>query len=137
MRAFAAALLMLFSVSLAGAVEEADRSAIRGVIESQIEAFKRDDAAGAFAMAAPNIKQRFGTQERFLSMVREAYKPVHRPQTYAMGDVEETSIGLTQYVQIQDAEGVDWTAVYTVERQPDGSWKITGCSLLKAPGERA
>ena len=88
-------------------------------------------------MAAPNIKERFGTQERFLSMVREGYKPVYRPQSYAMGDIEESHVGLTQHVQIQDAEGVDWTAVYTVERQPDGSWKITGCYLIKAPGERA
>ena len=137
MRALVTVLFLLLTATTAGAVEEADRSAIRGVIESQLEAFKRDDAAGAFAHAAPNIKERFGTEERFLSMVREAYKPVHRPRAYNMGKLEETHVGPTQYVQIQDAEGEDWTAVYTVERQPDGSWKITGCYLQKAPGERA
>jgi hypothetical protein len=114
MRAFVTALLLL-TATVAGAVEEADRSAIRGTIESQLEAFKRDDAAGAFAQAAPNIKERFGTEERFLSMVRDAYKPVYRPRTYSMGNLEETHVGLTQYVQIQDAEGEEWTAVYTVE----------------------
>lgn len=137
MRALVTALLLLLTATVASAVEEADRSAIRGAIESQLEAFKRDDAAGAFALAAPNIKERFGTDERFLSMVREAYKPVYRPRTYAMGDLEQTHVGLTQYVQIQDAEGEDWTAIYTVERQTDGSWKITGCYLQKAAGERA
>jgi hypothetical protein len=137
MRALAAVLLLFCGMTVAEAVEESDRAAIRGAIESQLEAFKRDDAAGAFAQAAPSIKERFGTQERFLSMVREAYRPVYRPQSYAMGHFEETGGVLAQSVQIQDAEGVDWTAVYTVERQPDGSWKIAGCSLLRAPGERA
>ena len=136
MRALVTLFLFLLAATTAGAVEDADRSAIRGAIESQLEAFKRDDAAGAFAHAAPNIKERFGTEDRFLSMVREAYKPVYRPRTYAMGNLEETHVGLTQYVQIQDAEGEEWTAVYTVDRQADGSWKITGCYLQKAPGER-
>jgi hypothetical protein len=27
---------------------------------------------------------------------------------------------------------VSWEALYTLERQPDGSVRITGCSLLKA-----
>jgi hypothetical protein len=31
-----------------------------------------------------------------------------------------------------DAEGVPWEALYTLEEQPDGSVKIIGCVLLKA-----
>jgi len=137
MRALVTALLLIVTATDAGAAEEADRAAIRGVIESQIEAFRRDDAAGAFAFAAPNIRERFGTDERFMAMVREGYRPVYRPRTYAMGELKETHVGLTQDVRIQDTEGEDWTAFYTVERQADGSWKITGCYLTKAPGERA
>ena len=137
MRALVTAVLLAITATVAGAVEEADRAAIRGAIESQIEAFRRDDASGAFAFAAPNIKERFGTDERFMAMVRDGYKPVYRPKRYAMGDLKETHVGLTQDVRIQDAEGEDWTAFYTVERQSDASWKITGCYLTKAPGERA
>jgi hypothetical protein len=29
---------------------------------------------------------------------------------------------------------VPWEALYTLERQPDGSIKISGCVLVKAPG---
>ena len=137
MRALVTAVLLAVTATVAGAVEEADRAAIRGAIESQIEAFKRDDAAGAFAFAAPNIRERFGTDERYMAMVRDGYKPVYRPKSYTMGDLKETHVGLTQGVRIQDVESEDWTAFYTVERQPDGSWKITGCDLTKTPGERA
>jgi hypothetical protein len=31
-----------------------------------------------------------------------------------------------------DTNGEAWEALYTLEQQPDGSLKITGCSLLKA-----
>jgi hypothetical protein len=39
-------------------------------------------------------------------------------------------------VHIVDENGTAWDALYTLERQVDGSFKITGCSLLKA-GESA
>ena len=34
-------------------------------------------------------------------------------------------------VHIVDSDGVPWEAIYTLERQSDGSLKITGCMLLK------
>jgi len=39
---------------------------------------------------------------------------------------------IAQRVHIIDANGEAWEALYTLEQQPDGSLKITGCSLLKA-----
>ena len=35
-------------------------------------------------------------------------------------------------MHIVDANGEMWEALYTLEREPDGSLKITGCTLLKA-----
>jgi hypothetical protein len=31
-------------------------------------------------------------------------------------------------------EGMDWIAIYTLEQQPDGTWRISGCYLAKALG---
>ena len=47
MRALVTAVLLAITATVAGAVEETDRAAIRGAIESQIEAFRRDDASSA------------------------------------------------------------------------------------------
>jgi ketosteroid isomerase-like protein len=132
--ALAAALILV--TGLAGAAEESDRSAVRGVIEAQIEAFRRDDAGAAYAFAAPGIRQLFPTEERFMTMVREHYKPVYRPRHLAFGDLKQVADGgLEQRVEIQDAEGVDWVALYTLGKEADGSWRITGCVLIKAPGQ--
>jgi hypothetical protein len=39
---------------------------------------------------------------------------------------------VAQQVHIVDANGESWEALYTLERERDGSLKIIGCVLLKA-----
>ncbi len=40
-------------------------------------------------------------------------------------------------MSLQDEAGIDWVALYTLQRQVDGQWRITGCQLKKAPGDAA
>ena len=107
--------------------------AIRGVIQAQLEAFRRDDGEAAFAHASPGIRAMFGDAATFLEMVRAGYAPVHRPR-----EVEFRGLGLedgrpTQRVLLVGPDGVPVIARYTMERQPDGSWRIAGCVLERAP----
>jgi hypothetical protein len=127
----AVASAMFFSVA-AFAFSESDRAESRAVIERQIEAFRHDDGAAAFAFASPELQTLFQNPERFMSMVRNGYQPVYRPKTYSFSGVTESEAGLTDTLTIEDAEGGAWTAVYTLEKQPDGSWKITSCHIEKA-----
>jgi hypothetical protein len=135
MRALFAAVFMICALGQTLAASESDRSAIRGIIQDQIEAFKRDDAARAFSYATPALQNMFGSQERFMAMVKEGYKPVYRPRSYTMGEFKDTPDGTSLSVQIQDLEGMDWVAIYTLEQQPDGTGRIRGCFLAKAPGQ--
>lgn len=141
MRGRFARVLILTGVLLASgahrvdAIDDADRAATRSVIERQIEAFRSDDAAGAYALASPTIQRMFPSEGRFLDMVREGYRPVYRPRSYDFGELREMGTGLEQAVGVQDAAGVDWDAIYSLERQADGSWKISGCRLVKRPGD--
>lgn len=137
MRLLLAVLVATFIAGAAGAETEADRSAIRGIVQDQIEAFKRDDAARAFSHAAPSLQRMFGSQDRFMALVKEGYKPVYRPRSYAFGEFKDGPDGPSLSVDIQDNDGIDWVALYTLEQQPDGSWRISGCYLLKAPGQTA
>lgn len=134
MRTVLFALLLTLS-SAAQALEEADRGPIRAVIERQIEAFRRDDAAAAYAQAAPSIQGLFPSQEGFMRMVGEGYAPVYRPRTFSFAEERDGAAGPIQTVRIQDEEGRDWIALYSLERQPDGTWRISGCSLTREPGE--
>jgi hypothetical protein len=116
--------------------DEADRTAIRGVIERQIEAFRRDDGEAAFGFAAPSIRQMFGTVETFMAMVRDGYRPVYRPQAWRFGAVQMIDDMIVQKVHIVGPDGAPVTAFYIMERQPDGTWRIAGCSL-GAPEEES
>ena len=65
-------------------------------------------------------------------MVQQAYPPVYRHRRFEFGEARAAQGRIAQRVHIIDADGEAWEALYTLEQQPDGSWKITGCSLLKA-----
>ena len=124
--------------SVASAVDAAGRDAARAVVERQIEALRRDDAATAYAQAAPAIQGMFPSPETFVAMVREGYAAVARARRYSVDRIEEAGDdGLALGVTLQDEDGTDWAALYSLERQPDGAWRITGCRLAKAPGSNA
>ena len=37
-------------------------------------------------------------------------------------------------VRLTDADGGQWLATYSLERQPDKSWRISGCDVQPATG---
>ncbi|WP_335645565.1 DUF4864 domain-containing protein [Methylobacterium durans] len=101
----------------------------------QVEALGRDDAPAAYALAAPSIQALFPTPDVFIGMVRTNYGAIYRHRSFVFGAAREDGAdGLSQDVAIQDSYGIDWTASYSLQRQADGEWRITGCRLTKEPG---
>lgn len=109
---------------------EPDRRAIRQVIESQIQAFLRDDGATAFSFATPSIQSQFQTPDVFMQMVRSGYQPVYRPQAVTFKDIIEFNGGPAQRVVVIGPDGVPVMAVYPMRQMPDGAWRIDGCFIL-------
>jgi hypothetical protein len=109
-----------------------DITAAQGVISAQEQAFGRDDAATAYSYAAPAIRKQFPGADTFMSMVRDAYTPVYRHKSFEFGPAQVEGDWIAQRVHIVDANGEMWEALYTLEREADGTLKITGCTLLKA-----
>ena len=109
-----------------------DVATAQSVIRAQEQAFGRDDFATAYSHAAPAIRQIFPDPESFMAMVRNSYAPVWRHKSFEFGEARAADGKIAQRVHILDAEGVPWEALYTLELQPDGSLKISGCVLLKA-----
>ena len=112
-------------------VTGSDLIEIRTVIHRQIEAFRRDDARGAFALASPGVQQAFGSPQAFLEVVRMAYRAVYRPGKVAFLDPMILSGDVVQQVQITDRAGGVWLAYYSMQRQADGSWRTNGCHLVQ------
>jgi hypothetical protein len=123
-------LALLFSLS-PPALAADDVAAAQSVIRSQEQAFSRDDAAAAYSYAAPAIKEIFPEADIFMLMVQNSYAPVYRHRSFEFGEARAEGDEVAQRVHIIDADGEAWEALYTLERQGDGSLKITGCSLLK------
>jgi hypothetical protein len=116
--------------------DDADRGAIVTVISRQIDAFRRDDGSAAFGFASPSIQSMFGTPENFMQMVRRSYRPVYRPRDVRFEELLEHDGQLLQRVVLVGPEAEVVVALYEMQRQPSGEWRINGCFLLQAP-ERA
>jgi hypothetical protein len=130
MRAFVLLLALLLGWSAPAFAD--DVAAAQGVIRAQEQAFGRDDAGAAYSHAAPEIRQLFPQADIFMQMVQQGYPPVYRHKSFEFGEARAANGRVAQRVHIVDADGEAWEAMYTLELQPDGSMKITGCSLLKA-----
>ena len=125
-------LLVALLVGFGAPARADDIAAAQKVIRAQEQAFSRDDAAAAYSHAAPAIQEMFPHPEMFMAMVRGSYVPVYRHKSFEFGEARVADGKIAQRVQIVDGDGVFWEALYTLEQQPDGSLKISGCSLLKA-----
>ena len=136
MRQALAALVLMFGFAGPGwaqtELSAADRAAIRTVITQQIEAFQHDDGEAAFAFASRSIQEQFGGPDRFLTMVRRAYPAVHRPRAVDFSELLLGNDTVVQQVELVGPEGEAALALYSMERDPAGLWRISGCTLVKS-----
>ena len=136
----AAVLALVLLAGPAGLAEPADagdRDAVRGVIEAQLAAFARDDAEAAFGFASPEIQARFGDPETFIDMVRAAYRPVYRPAAVRFLDLDRSGARPVQKVLVTAEDDTVFLALYVMQRQANGGWRIAGCVLSRWEGGRA
>lgn len=128
--------VLLFCNSISAAVAESfwpttqEWGEIRNVIQSQLDAFERDDDATAYSYTAPIVRQRFPTQEAFMKMVREKYSPVYRPREVKFLTPSIIVGQIMQGIEFMSDENQLLVAIFTMERQVDKTWKIASCDLL-------
>lgn len=112
--------------------EESTAARSRAIIEQQFEAFTRDDAEAAYALADPTIREMFGDADHFLAMVRDRYPPVYRHRSVEFGDFAELGDEASLKATLVDNDNVVWTALYSLRREVNGDWLISGCVLVKS-----
>jgi hypothetical protein len=131
MRALVLLVAVLISLPV---IARADDNVAAGqtVIRSREQAFSHDDAATAYSFAAPGIQSQYPAPDIFMAMVRNGYTPVYRHRRFEFGEAKIVNGQIVQAVEIVDADGGAWEAIYTLEPQPDGSLKISSCVLMRA-----
>jgi hypothetical protein len=113
-------------------LEAQTTSEAQTIVSKQIAAIERDDAVEAYSYAAPQIQAMFPDPEVFLTMVAAHYAAIHRHRSVEFGPVEQQNDRMAEAVIFTDSDGGVWTALYKLEKQPEGGWKISGCVLAKS-----
>jgi Domain of unknown function (DUF4864) len=116
-------------------VNDADQAAIRQVIEQQLQAFQHDDGPGAYGFASPSIQKQFVNADIFMQMVKAGYPAVYRPKSVEFHELKTDNGMLIQQVFLIGPDGKPVLALYEMQQQPDGSWKINGCWLTQPPDQ--
>ena len=132
-----AASMLLGPAHAVSLLTPADEINVRAVVEGQLAALAKDDAVKAFSFAAPNVRETVGTATRFLAMVRNSYPMIYRPASTAFLKPEGHDDQVIQRVQMLDAGGNAWLAIYSLQRQKDKAWRITGCKVVANKGRMA
>lgn len=108
---------------------DTDWTAIKALIAEQLAALKAGDGSKAFTYASPGIRQQFGNAGTFLEMVRASYGALisARYTEFLEGAVIDGRV--IQPLRLIGEDNSVMVALYTLERQPAGGWKIAGCIL--------
>lgn len=107
--------------------------AIEGTIQSQFDAFLKNDVTTAFSFASPGIKGMFGTPENFGRMVQNGYPMVWRPAEVQYLELREVAGNLWQRVMVTDQSGRTHLLDYQMVQTPEG-WQINAVQLLPQVG---
>ena len=116
-------------------VPPADARAVREVIEAQLDAFGKGDAARAWSYAAPAIKEMYDNPQEFMEMVRSFYSVVFHPASVVFQAPVMMGKDVVQPVRLTDGDGRSWIAYYPMVRGPGGAWLINGCRLSRLGGQ--
>ena len=121
--------------SLADSISSTDKAEFQRIITAQITAFRADDGPAAYDFAAPVVRNIFPTPEVFMAMVKRGYPQVYRPQSFNFTEALIDPQGRpAQKMTVVGPDGKSYIALYSMEKQPDGTWRISGCTLLEIPG---
>lgn len=112
------------------ALSDADAAQVHDAVQGQLDALARDDAEKAFSFAAPNVRNRLGSADRFLAMVRSGYPVVYRHTSADFMVPQRLHDGtVVQRLRMTDTAGQSWLATYTLRQQPNRVWLISGCDI--------
>ncbi len=133
MRRLILSFVLTAAMGAAGFAQVARDPAIEGTIQSQFDAFLKEDVTTAFSFASPNIKGLFGTPENFGRMVQNGYPMVWRPSDVQYLELREVAGQLWQRVMVTDQGGRTHLLDYQMIQTPDG-WQINAVQLLPQVG---
>ena len=110
---------------------------VQKVISEQIAAVRADDAKAAFSFVTPQLRQQFVSEKAYLDVIRARFPAIPNSRIVSFGDLRETSFGTAQLVELTDAQGQPWMALFLMDKgdrdKGEASWKIANVVMVKMP----
>ena len=116
---------------IAEKLHESEMVEIRSAVQSQIEALTNDDAVKAFDLTTEDARNRLGSPDNFLRMIKEKYDPVYRHRMALYSSPQIVLGKVYQAVRLTDLDSHVWVAIYLMHKDEEGTWKIDGCQLVQ------
>jgi hypothetical protein len=108
---------------------KADWAEIRRVVGAQREALAAGDAEAAHAFASPGIRAQHPTPASFMAMVRKGYAALIEARHAELLDGAVIAGDVIQPLRLVMPDGTVLVALYTMQKQRDGAWRIAGCLI--------
>jgi Domain of unknown function (DUF4864) len=102
---------------------------IKRVIAAQRDALVNGDGERAFSFAAPSIRSHFGDVATFMRMVHQSYRALIDARYVEFLDGAVIGGDVVQPLRLVLPDGTVMVAIYGVQRQADGGWRITACVI--------
>ena len=111
------------------ALSPAEWDAIQKTIGEQLEALRAGDAARAYAFASPGIQLQFRDAPTFLRMVQDSYAPLLAARHAQFLDGAVIDGRTIQPLRLVLSDEKVLVALYEMQRDAAGRWRIAGCAL--------
>jgi hypothetical protein len=118
-------------------LSKAEWQAIQRVISDRLAALKAGQEEKAFSYATQRIQTQFGDARAFMAMVRESYSPLldARYTEFLEGAVIDGTV--VQPLRLIGRDNTVLVALYTMEKQKRGGWRISGCAIAPSTVQAA
>jgi L-aminopeptidase/D-esterase-like protein len=103
--------------------------AIKRVISQQLAALKAGDGDKAFGFATAGIQAQFGDADHFMAMVQGAYSDLLRARYTEFLEGAVIDGVVVQPLRLIAPDNTVRVALYSLERQKRGGWRISGCVI--------
>jgi len=111
------------------ALAPAEWLAIRRAIGDQLAALRSGDASRAFAFASPAIREQFGDAPAFLQMVQGSYGALLAARYTEFLDGAVIDGHTIQPLRLVMNDDTVLVALYEMQRDDGGVWRIAGCVI--------
>ena len=106
-----------------------DWTEIKRVIAAQREALLRGDGELAFSYAAPSIRSQYGDAAAFMRMVQQGYRALVDARHVEFLEGAVIAGDVVQPLRLVLPDDSVLVAIYGMQRQPDGRWRISACVI--------